>query len=408
MSILKLKSTKINQHSSFNTTTSNQEFNVNYHYPVIYTEDVFGLDNPLLVNTLCNGKQNSKLNTVFIIDNGIIDNKESIISKIKHYIESYSDSINILCDPKIIEGGEQCKNDFTILLDLYNYFCDAKLDRHSYVIAIGGGAILDLVGYAASTAHRGIRLIRMPTTVLAQNDAGIGVKTGINLHGIKNYIGTFSVPFAVINDHDFLKTLSQRDKRAGLAEAVKVALIRDSKFFDWLETNIQLLNDFNIAAVKYMIRRCAELHSNQIINGGDPFETGNARPLDFGHWAAHKLEQMTKNNLRHGEAVAIGIAIDSQYSVELGLISKNVANRIYYVLKKMGFRLWDSVIDDTNDGQREIFSGIDDFQEHLGGELCITLLNGVGFSCEYNSMDKLLLDKAMKHLKIRDNLSDPN
>src|SRR5207247_5778183 len=108
------------------------------------------------------------------------------------------------------------------------------IDRQSYALAIGGGAVLDAVGFAAAIFHRGVRHIRCPTTVLAQSDSGVGVKNAINAFGLKNLLGTFAPPFAVINDQTFLDVLPERDKRAGMAEAVKVALIRDGAFFDWI------------------------------------------------------------------------------------------------------------------------------------------------------------------------------
>ena len=136
------------------------------------------------------------------------------------------------------------------------------------------------------------------------------MKNGVNAFGMKNLLGSFAPPFAVLNDADFLRTLQPRDKIAGVAEAVKVALIRDRAFFDWLEASADALRACEGAAMSRMIRRCAELHLDHIATGGDPFEMGSARPLDFGHWAAHKLEQLSRFRLCHGEAVAIGIALD--------------------------------------------------------------------------------------------------
>src|SRR5690606_29036842 len=133
------------------------------------------------------------------------------------------------------------------------------IDRHSYVIAIGGGAVLDAVGLAAATAHRGIRHIRIPTTVLSQNDSGVGVKNGVNLFDSKNFFGTFVPPFAVLNDYDFIESLPEREKRSGIAEAVKVALIRDRVFFEWLEASVGERARFDAQAMAYMIQRCAEL-----------------------------------------------------------------------------------------------------------------------------------------------------
>ena len=170
---------------------------------------------------------------------------------------------------------------------------ERAVDRHSYVLALGGGALLDVAGYAAAVAHRGVRVIRLPTTVLAQNDAGVGVKNGLNAYGKKNFLGTFAPPWAVIDDELFLTTLSARDWRAGTSEAVKVALLRDAAFFAELERLAPAVAERDLGAMRALIRRCAELHLAHIAGGGDPFEMGCARPLDFGHWSAHKLERLS-------------------------------------------------------------------------------------------------------------------
>src|SRR5204862_2038620 len=131
--------------------------------------------------------------------------------------------------PKIVPGGERAKQSPALIAALHADLQRLGIDRQSFVVAIGGGALLDAVGYAAATAHRGVRLIRVPTTVLAQADSGVGVKNGINAFGKKNFLGTFAPPAAVINDSTFLVTLSDREWRSGLAEAIKVALLKDSQ-----------------------------------------------------------------------------------------------------------------------------------------------------------------------------------
>src|SRR5690606_4062586 len=249
---------------------------------------------------------------------------------------------------------------------------------HSYVIGIGGGAALDLVGYAAATTHRGIRHIRVPTTVLAQNDSGVGVKNGINAFGMKNMLGTFVPPHAVLNDSAFIHVLPGRDKRAGMAEAVKVALIRDRPFFEWLEEKAEALALFASEPLDKLIRHCALLHMRQIAHGGDPFERGSVRPLDFGHWAAHKLEALSAYELRHGEAVAIGVALDTRYSVLAGLLPEGDDRRVRALLERLGFDLWHDACDARGpDGRRSLLAGLEEFREHLGGELTVTLLRAI-------------------------------
>ena len=234
--------------------------------------------------------------------------------------------------PVSVLGGEAVKNDPQIIARLHALFHAHHLDRHSFALVLGGGAVQDAVGFAAATAHRGIRVVRVPTTVLSQNDSGVGVKNGVNLFGSKNFVGTFAPPFAVINDARFLVRLPPRDRVAGLAEAVKVALIRDVAFFESMERAADALATFDLDATEEVVRRCAALHLGHIATGGDPFELCSARPLDFGHWAAHKLESMTAHELRHGEAVAIGIVLDSRYAFEAGLLAEADCLRIHALM----------------------------------------------------------------------------
>ena len=137
---------------------------------------------------------------------------------------------------------------------------------------LGGGAVLDAVGFAAAAAHRGVRLVRVPTTTLAQADSGVGVKNGINAFGKKNFLGTFSPPWAVINDEAFLQTLSDRDWRCGIAEAVKVALLKSERFFDQIGEAVPRLRMRDEQALIPIVRRSAWLHLHHITDGGDPFE----------------------------------------------------------------------------------------------------------------------------------------
>jgi 3-dehydroquinate synthase len=148
-----------------------------------------------------------------------------------------------------------------------------------------------------------------------------------------------------------------------------------------------------------MIRRCALLHMHQIAHGGDPFETGSARPLDYGHWSAHKLESLTKHHVRHGEAVAIGIALDARYSVLAGLLAAGEEERICALLEHLGFRLWHPALDSRRpDGSLAILDGLREFREHLGGELTITLLEGIGRGVEVHEIDDGLMAASLRIL----------
>ena len=379
-----------------------QKFEVPYEFPVCFTEDVFNKNNELFLDIIRKKEKNKRHNIIFFIDEGITKHYDGLITELKQYINEYDKYLHLVTDPILVPGGEKIKSDLYFIEQIQESINQFNIDRHSYVIAIGGGAVLDAIGLVAATSHRGIRHIRMPTTVLSQNDSGVGVKNGVNLFGSKNYVGTFAPPFAVINDINFISKLSERDKIAGMAEAVKVALIRDKKFFNWLELNSEKLALFEKNEMKQMIRRCAELHMHQISNGGDPFEMGSARPLDFGHWSAHKLESMTNYRLRHGEAVAIGIALDARYSVLAGMLDKGLEERICCLLEYLGFKLWNVAIEKTNkDDGLELIKGLKDFQEHLGGELTITLLKNIGVGFEVNEIDISIVQESIQWLKER-------
>jgi len=281
---------------------------------------------------------------------------------------------------------------------------ESHLCRQSFVLAIGGGSVLDAVGLAASLVHRGLRLIRIPTTVLAQDDAGVGVKNGINEHGMKNFAGTFAPPFAILIDYQFLQTLPAKHWFGGIAEAFKVAIIKDREFFDYLRSHATDLRKRDNAAIESTVRRCAILHLDHIGANGDPFEFGTARPLDFGHWSAHRLESMSGYEIGHGQAVSIGIAIDSFYASQIGLITSKECDVILNGLKKTGLPIWSDLLELTRpDGKLEILQGLDDFQEHLGGQLNVTMPNGIGRKIEIHEMDRAIVEQAIVYLKDHSN-----
>jgi 3-dehydroquinate synthase len=372
----------------------NQSFRVSYSFPIVFTRDVFNVDNPALSNVLSITGQKNRL--LIIIDSEVFHLSPGLMEKVEKFADHHSNIMEFVASPFIIRGGEVSKNDLTDVNKILELINKHHICRHSFVLVIGGGAVLDAAGYAAAIAHRSIRLIRMPTTTLAQNDSGVGVKNGVNIFGRKNFIGTFTPPFAIINDLNFIDTLSERNKRAGIAEAVKVALIKDSAFFDFLYDQRHNLAACARDVMEEMIFRCAEIHAEHIGQGGDPFEQGSSRPLDFGHWSAHKMEELTEGEILHGEAVAIGIALDSMYSHYKGFISEIDLHKILSLLESTGFDLYHwslSWVDVSN--------ALEDFQEHLGGQLTIPLLKGIGGKMEVHEMDITLLKKCVNILAER-------
>jgi len=384
-------------------TLYHQRFAVEYDYPVHFTRALFSPDNPVFATALGRKEPNKRHRFVAFIDADVAASWPTLVADICAYAAHHSQQLHLLATPEVVVGGEQVKHDPELVVRLQRRLLELGVDRHSYVVAVGGGAFLDMVGFVAATTHRGVRHVRVPTTVLGQNDSGVGVKNGVNAFGVKNLLGTFAPPFAVLNDAAFLHTLHPRDRIAGMAEAVKVALIRDRAFFEWLELHAGALHAGGTEATARMIRRCAELHMHQIAHGGDPFEAGSARPLDYGHWSAHKLEALTHHELRHGEAVAIGIALDSRYAVQIGMLAPGAEERIFWLLKRLGFYLWHPAIERRNcEGRWLLLEGLREFREHLGGELTITLLRDIGVGEEVHSMDEDQIHAAAAWLHERE------
>ncbi len=370
-----------------------RDITLSYTHDVRFTQGAFAPANETLASVLTTENEDIVKVLVFI------DDQLELNTSVQKYFEAQH-SLELVTAPIPLPGGEAAKNDWTHVESIWRAVHDHRLCRHSYIIAIGGGAILDLVGFAAATAHRGIRHVRMPTTTLSQGDGGVGVKNGVNFFSKKNWVGTFAIPHAVVNDTDFLKTLPEREKRAGLIEAVKVALIRDRVFYERIEELAPALAKLNHEALVEVVAQSAADHVDHIATGGDPFEYGSARPLDFGHWAAHKLEQLSNFKITHGEAVAIGMAIDLRYSVEIALLDKATANRILALISHLGFATSAPELDAKDDqGQLEILKGLEEFREHLGGELTITLVPKLGEKVEVHEMDSAAVRKALSASK---------
>lgn len=370
-------------------------FEVPFEFQIFFTAGVFDPDNELLREVLRSGGERRE-RLLAVIDESIIAAMPKLSDDLTTYLAGTN--VDLVCAPIVQPGGELLKNEYAAVTQLYELIERHGLSRQSFVAAIGGGALLDVVGFAAATAHRGIRHIRFPTTTLSQGDGGVGVKNAINAFGKKNFIGAFAPPFAVINDSRFLDTLPRAAKAAGYIEAIKVGLIRDADFFLEIESMADALNRFEPVAMHRLIRRSAELHMEHISRSGDPFERGSERPLDFGHWAAHKLEQLTSFRLSHGEAVAIGLAMDVIYSRDAGHLSAADATRILTLIHRFGFALFAPELLETE----ALLVGLEEFREHLGGELTVTLLKGIGCGFEVHEISRDGVLKAIEELRERD------
>ena len=370
--------------------TDNRPFHVPFEHRLRFTRNLWEKESRHLADLLKpDGLPRARVQ--FWIDEGVARSRPELKHRIRTFVDRHQRTVELAGPVQTVPGGEPIKNDVHIAERVLKCMHAARLDRRSYVVVVGGGAVLDAIGFAAAIAHRGLRLVRIPTTTLAQADSAIGVKNGVNLFGKKNWLGTFAVPWGVIIDEAMLDTLSDRDFRAGFSEAVKVALLKDATFFERLVEDASFIAGRDLEATRHAIRQSALLHLAHIVDGGDPFEAEQARPLDFGHWSAHRLEAMTEFELRHGEAVAIGVAIDTLYShFELGL-DELTAHATLDCLTQLGFALDHPALDDRD----ALFEGLEEFRQHLGGELTLTMLRAAGEPVEVHRVNERAMERAI-------------
>jgi 3-dehydroquinate synthase len=352
------------------------EVAVGFPHRVWFTRDLLDPANPLLAQACAEAVPSEgafRPRLLPLVDAGLEAAQPGFGSRLAASLAAAAPHAEIAA-PLALPGGEAAKNDPAVLESILEALARERICRRSGLVVAGGGAVLDVAGYAAAVFHRGVRLLRIPSTVLAQDDAAMGVKNGVNRHGKKNLLGAFAVPEAVLCDLSLLRSLTDTAWRAGFSEAVKIAAIRDRELFERLERDAAAVRDRDELAAEPVIVRSAELHLRHILEGGDPFERGTARPLDFGHWAAHRLESMTNHRLSHGDAVAIGVALDSTIAADLGLIDAATRDRIISLLRSLGLPAWhDSLLDTAG-----LLAGLEEFREHLGGAASVAMPAGIG------------------------------
>jgi 3-dehydroquinate synthase len=372
----------------------NMSFQVPFTHQLRFTRDVATDEFEVLLNTL-EGEKGKPPKVMIVVDGDVYTHSECVRTLGERLVNSQQIDVvgndNKIC---LLVGGEAVKNTSTPVKKILTLINQYDLDRRSYIIVIGGGAILDAVGFAAATAHRGIRLVRLPTTTLAQADSGVGVKNAINYFGKKNWVGTFAVPWAVINDSALLKSLPDRDFRCGFSEAVKVSLLKSKMDFDFLCQHATKIRDRDMAYAFPGIQKACLHHLYHITQGGDPFEVLEARPLDYGHWSAHKMEPLSDYQLRHGEAVGIGVALDCIYShLKFGFPQQCMVS-VCRCLHDLGVPLWDETLNNAD----AILQGLEEFRQHLGGRLTITMLRQVADPFNVHDIDVKVMRTAIEKL----------
>ncbi|MEE9955958.1 3-dehydroquinate synthase [Enterobacter quasihormaechei] len=252
------------------------------------------------------------------------------LDRVRHLLEQ----AGVKVDSVILPDGEQYKS-LTVLDTVFTALLQKPHGRDTTLLALGGGVVGDLTGFAAASYQRGVRFIQIPTTLLSQVDSSVGGKTAVNHPLGKNMIGAFYQPASVVVDLDCLKTLPARELASGLAEVIKYGIILDGEFFNWLEENMDGLLRLDGQAMAYCIRRCCELKAEVVV--ADERETGLRALLNLGHTFGHAIEaEMGYGNWLHGEAVAAGMVMAARASERLGQFRPEETARIIALLKRAG------------------------------------------------------------------------
>lgn len=249
-------------------------------------------------------------------------------------LQALLEQVGVLVDSVILPDGEQYKS-LTVLDQVFSALLAKPHGRDTTLVALGGGVIGDLTGFAAACYQRGVRFIQVPTTLLSQVDSSVGGKTAVNHPLGKNMIGAFYQPASVVVDLDCLKTLPARELASGLAEVIKYGIILDAEFFNWLEEHIDALLALDVAALGYCIRRCCELKAAVV--AADEREQGLRALLNLGHTYGHAIEaEMGYGNWLHGEAVAAGMMMAAHMARRLNQLSAADVERISKLLVRAG------------------------------------------------------------------------
>ena len=288
----------------------------------------------------------------------------------------------------VLEDGERFK-DWATLNRIYDALLERRCDRRTTLIALGGGVIGDLAGFAAATYMRGIPFIQIPTTLLAQVDSSIGGKTGINHPLGKNMIGAFYQPRLVLADTAVLASLPPRELSAGLAEVIKHGLIRDEGFVAWLEQNVEKLLACDAGALAHAVRRCCEIKAAVVAE--DERETGVRALLNFGHTFGHAIESgLGYGKWLHGEAVAAGMVMAADLSRRMGYIAQADVERVVALLKRARLPV---APPDIAPGRMLELMAVDKKAE--GGKLRFVLLDRIGAASIRTEVPAALLQQAL-------------
>lgn len=344
------------------------------------------------------------------IGTGVLDQLPSIIQSIRQpsrvavitnkiLAEKYGEPITKILQSAgieanciVVRAGEANKNLATVCR-MYESFADLGLDRSSAVVGVGGGVVCDIAGFAASTYLRGLDLYQVPTSLLAQVDASIGGKNGVDLPQGKNLVGSFYQPKAVLVDIGVLRSLPVRETRCGLAEVVKHGIVRDESYFRYVRSRGSLLTGRNDQEMSSVVRRSLEIKAEIVEQ--DERDTGIRAILNYGHTIGHALEVVTDyKSMRHGEAIAVGMITECMIAEKIGICSSGVSGEIINAL--VGLRL--PVKIDPDISAEAIVDALEYDKKTIAGKLCMSLPVTIGSAKSIESIPRdVVLEVIRSH-----------
>ncbi len=373
-----------------------------FEYPVCFTSDVFSPMNRDLRHLIVRREPEERHRVAAIVDRGALAAQPELNLHIERYARCHNDALDLVAPPIVQGGGEGMKDDASLPARLQAYFHALELDRRSVLLVVGGASLLDLVGFAASTVQSAPRVVRVPTTTLAQAGPAVLPKSAINAFGTKDFLCTFRAPYAVVCDRRFVETQKTRDKVFGLVQAVRAALLWDEELFGWIVAHASRLASGERDAVAELLQQSAALHADFAASTVDEDVYGPEGPLALGAWAAERIELHTERRIRQGEALAVGIALDTTLGALHGTNTEGEREAIHRLLERLGLRLWHDALGNVDSEGRLLL--LDGLSERASGRAphVPLLRNGIGNGVMPHDLREDVLREAITRLAVRD------
>jgi len=372
-----------------------------FEYPVCFTSDVFSPANGDLRDVIVRLEPKERHRIAAIVDRGAIVAQPELNLHIERYAQCHHDALDLVAPPIVQGGGERTKDDPALPARIQAYLHALELDRRSVLLVVGGASFLDLVGFAASTVRSAPRVVRIPTTALAQAGLAVLPRSAIHAFGTKNYLCTYRPPFAVVCDRRFIETQRTRAKVFGLVHAVRIALLRDRALFDWIVAHAVRLALGERDAVVELLRRSATHHVDLASSmRGDDLPSADD-PLTFGAWSADAIEAHTERRIRQGEALAVGLALDATLGALHRTHGEAEREQIHRLLERLGLRLWHDTLGHVDSEGRLLL--LDGLSERASGRAPrVPLLRGIGAGVAPHELREDVLREAITRLALRD------